>query len=106
MLVKITNYVDVSVPKIQSRERYVHNRAVILGTVENYKYCQTSVFHYSYQLPKHKGTCYFFHHFEAYTYTFLRKSCSLATVEYQLKRMFALLDKTQHFFQVTGLIGL
>lgn len=34
-LVKITNYVDVTTKKIQSRERYDLNRAVILGTVES-----------------------------------------------------------------------
>lgn len=105
MLVKITNYVDVSIPKIRSRERYDHNMAVILGTVESYKFCQTSVFCYSYQLPKHKGTCYFFSPFwSPHLCIFeeeLKLLCSLATVEYQLKTMFA-----QHFFQVTGLIGL
>lgn len=39
VLVKITNYVDVTILKIQSREKYSHNRAGILGTVESQNHC-------------------------------------------------------------------
>lgn len=59
VLVKITNYVDVTILKIRSREKYSHNRAGILGTVESQNHCQTNVFHFSYQLPKHEHTCCF-----------------------------------------------
>ena len=75
VLLKITNYVDVTILKIRSRERYDDNRAVILGTVESQNRCVRQV--YSIILinnPNMKVYVTFYHLFGAQTYASLSKS--------------------------------
>ena len=57
VLVKITHYIDVTILKIQSRESYDHNRAVVLGTVESQNRGVRQVYSIILISPKHEGTC-------------------------------------------------
>lgn len=64
--VKMMNYGDVAImEKIkEGMMRYDDKRDChIIGTIERCNCCQLSVFHYSYQRPKYKGTSYILRHF-------------------------------------------